>query len=92
MFLTAPTPSSSSLLESYICIGSYVVTPSFVATLACLLKIPLHNFSNNNLVISSTSSTQLTTSLISSMNHFPFSHLDDDDDAKGEIVFSGTML
>jgi hypothetical protein len=38
------------------------------------------------------SSTHLIASLISSVNHFPSSHLDDNGDANGEIIFNGTML
>lgn len=86
------TSSSSSLLESWIYTSSYVVAPSFVAIFACLLKIMFHNFPNNGLVISSISSTHLIISLISFMNHFPSSHLNDDGDAKGEFFFNDTML
>lgn len=72
---TAQTPSSLSFsLESYISIGSCVVTPSPITTLTCLLKISLHNLSNSGLIVSSIPSTHLTTSLNFFVNHVPSSH------------------
>jgi hypothetical protein len=49
------------------------------------LKIPLHSLSTSGLIISSMFFAHLTTSLISSVNHFRSSHSNDDGDAKVTI-------
>jgi hypothetical protein len=85
---TTPTPSSlSSLLESYISTSSCAVAPGPVAIIACL-----HSFSSSGFVVVSISFTHLTTLMNFFVNYFPSSHSDDNDDAKGKITLSSTML
>ncbi len=67
------------------------ITPSLVVSLALLLKMPLCNLSNTNLVNSSIFAN-LTIRWIPLVNIFPSSHSNDDGDAKGQIAFNGAML
>jgi hypothetical protein len=60
-----------------------VLLHDLVVAFTLFLKIPFNSLSNIGLVDSSMSFAHLIVALISSINHFPSSHSDDDGDAKG---------
>jgi hypothetical protein len=89
----APTPFSSlSSLDSWISIGFCVVALGLVATLVLFQKMPFCSLSNISLAYYSMSFAHLIATLIFFVNLFHSSHLDDDGDTKGEIVFNRVML
>jgi hypothetical protein len=79
-------------LESWISIGFCVVALGHVATFALFQKMPFRSLSNTSLAYSLMYFAHLIATPIPFVNRFPFSHLDDDGDTKGEIFFNHVML